>query len=80
MGSTVNTIHRNEQLWDQPKKLPNAGREMLDAFVSGRMRLAASAAKRCGGPHQVEDLHGSRPPYNQAEMPAAVRPLGSEYH
>jgi hypothetical protein len=35
------------------------------------MRLAASAAKRCGGPQQVEDPHGSRPPYNQAEMPAA---------
>jgi hypothetical protein len=32
MGSTVNTIHRNEQLWDQPKKLPNTGREMLDAL------------------------------------------------
>jgi len=69
MGSTANTIHRNEQLWDQLKKLPNAGREMLDAFVSGRMRVTASAAKR-GGPQQVEDPCGSRPPSNQAATPA----------
>jgi hypothetical protein len=54
MGSTMNTIHRNGQLWDQLKKLPNAGREMLDAFV----------------PQQVEDPCGSRPPANQAETPA----------
>src|SRR5215475_11471083 len=69
MGSIVNTIHRNEQLWDQLKKMPNAGREMLDAFVSGRMRVTASAAKR-GGPQQVEDPCGSRPPSNQAATPA----------
>jgi len=70
MGSTANTIHRNEQLWDQPKKLPNAGREMLDAFVSDRMRITALAAKRVG-PQQVEDPCGSRPPSNQAEISAA---------
>jgi hypothetical protein len=69
MGSTMNTIHRNEQLWDQLKKLPNAGREGLNALVSGRMRVTASADKR-GGPQRVENPCGSRPPSNQAGTPA----------
>ena len=59
MATTVNTIHRSEQLWGQLKKLPSAGREMLDAFVSGRMRFAASAAKH-GRPQQFDDPLRSR--------------------
>jgi hypothetical protein len=45
----VNTIHRSEQLFGQLKKLPSAGRKMLDAFVSGWMRFAVSAASTAAG-------------------------------
>jgi hypothetical protein len=55
MATTVNTIHRSEQLFGQLKKLPSAGRKMLDAFVRGWMRFAASAAKH-GRRQQFEEF------------------------
>jgi hypothetical protein len=54
VATTVKTIHRSEQFFGQLKKLPSAGRKMLDAFVSGWMRFAASAAKR-GRRQQFEE-------------------------
>ena len=54
MATTVNTIYRSEQLWVRLKNLLHAGREMLDAFVSGRMRFVASAARH-GRPQHYED-------------------------
>jgi hypothetical protein len=59
MATTVNTIHRSEQLFGQLKKLPSAGRKMLDAFVRGWMRFAASAAKH-GRRQQFEESFRNR--------------------
>lgn len=59
MATTVNTIHRSKQLFGQLKKVPSAGRKMLDTFVSGWMRFAASAAKH-GGRQQFEDSFRNR--------------------
>ena len=62
MATTVNTIHRSEQLFGQLKKLPSAGRKMLDAFVRGWMRFAASAAKH-GRRQQFEESFETAPAF-----------------
>jgi hypothetical protein len=82
-ATTVNITYRNEQLWKQLRNLPDVCRELLDAFVSSRMRHAVSAAEHVR-PQQLEDQHGSRfntPPSNQAGTPAVrFGTFGSERH
>jgi hypothetical protein len=41
-----NAAHRKEHIWEQLKTVLTAFREMLDAFVSNRMRLAAAEARQ----------------------------------
>jgi hypothetical protein len=41
-----NAAHRKEYIWEQLKTVLTACREMLDAFVSNRMRLAAAEARQ----------------------------------
>ena len=43
---TFNTTHRKEQVREQFKTALTALREMLDAFVSNRMRQAAAEAEQ----------------------------------
>ena len=43
---TFNTTHRKEQVREQLKTALTALREMLDAFVSNRMRQAAAEAEQ----------------------------------
>jgi hypothetical protein len=43
---TVNTAHQKEQVREQLKIVLGAFREMLDAFVSNRMRQAAAEAEQ----------------------------------
>jgi hypothetical protein len=64
MAATImNIAYQNEQLLKQFRRLPAACREMLDAFVSGRMQHAVSAAEHIRP-------HGSRLPSDQAKTPA----------
>ncbi|WP_024507992.1 hypothetical protein [Bradyrhizobium sp. ARR65] len=70
MGTTVNT-YRSAQVWEQIRKLPDACRAMLDAFVSRRMQHAASAVKHIHS--RRDDLRGIRfnvSPTSQADTPA----------
>ena len=43
---TLNTAHQKEQVREQLKIVLGAFREMLDAFVSNRMRQAAAEAEQ----------------------------------
>ena len=76
MATTVNTIHRSEQLFGQLKKLPSAGRKMLDAFVSGWMRFAASAAKH-GRRQQFEESFRNRTGVHTGTPGITFEPLDS---
>ncbi|HZR73824.1 hypothetical protein [Bradyrhizobium sp.] len=63
-ATMMNIAYQNERLLKQQfRRLPFACREVLDAFVSGRMQNAVSAAKHIRP-------HGSRPPSDQAKTPA----------
>ena len=71
---TSNAIRRRMQLRDQLKTALSGCRDMLDAFVSNRMRYAAAEAEHVQ-PRQVR----SAPPSTQAEAPSLqFEPLGSD--
>jgi len=56
---TFNTAHRQEQVREQLKGVLAACREMLDAFVSNRMRRAAAEAGQVR-PRQRQPWHRHR--------------------
>jgi hypothetical protein len=51
---TFNTAHQAEHVWERLQIVGERMREMIDAFVSYRVRLAAAAAEQAR-PRQVRN-------------------------
>jgi len=68
--STLHITYESERLRKQLRRLPDACREMLDAFISGWTQHTVSAAEH-------NRPHGSRPASAQTGSPPVFGPLDS---